>query len=126
MHFGVRFSFIHAFDDEATMQRDLNSLCNASLSHLAAPNTIKGLSFALKQKETQTFSCPVLFKDISFLPVASTIVDDVISAQTAVSSMARQECFVLQLKLLYPYVRKVIMIMWTKYHHQKTLLKIQW
>ena len=86
IHIYVSSVFIHVYGDDA-MQQFLISLSNAEISCFAPLKTMKGGKFvpsasAVRQIKTRTFSCPIVFTVTVFLPVSSTVVAEIKSAQT--------------------------------------------
>ena len=93
IHFNVSSSFIHPFPDDAFEHLLLNSSCRAFDSRFVAAKTMKGFIFvpsplAAKHTFTLTYSCPVVFMRMSFLPKHSTVVSVIMSSQTGVLSVA--------------------------------------
>ena len=93
LHLNVSSSFIHPFLDDAIEHWFLNYLCRALDSPFAFVKIIKSFIFvpsplAVKHTLVLTFSRPVAFIGMSFLPTLSTVVSVTMSTQTGVSSMA--------------------------------------
>ena len=92
IHLNVSSSFIRPFPDDAIEHWLLNFSWRAFNSRFAAAKTMKDFIFvpsplAAKHTLTLTFSCPVVFIKMSFLPTFSTV-SSTMSAQTGASSMA--------------------------------------
>ena len=93
IHLVVSSSFIHPFPDDAFEHLLLNSLCRAFDWSFVAAKIMKGFIFvssplAAKHSLTLTYSCPVVFMRMSFLPTHSTVASVIMPSQTGVSSVA--------------------------------------